>query len=108
MRADVQNLETDKDRDVIHLRHLKSERDKLQTELNQLCAERDAFEVIAKKWEKANIENRVRELSFERENARNAEAWNGRLENSRRNRKQRALALEKLEKQTRNVLELDL
>ena len=52
LRADVQNLETDKDRDVIHLRHLKSERDKLQTELNQLCAERDAFEVIAQKWEK--------------------------------------------------------
>lgn len=49
LRADVQNLETDKDRDVIHLRHLKSERDKLQTELNQLCAERDAFEVIAQK-----------------------------------------------------------
>ena len=49
LRADVQNLETDKDRDVIHLRHLKSERDKLQTELNQLSAERDAFEVIAQK-----------------------------------------------------------
>jgi len=49
LRADVQNLETDKDRDIIHLRHLKSERDKLQTELNQLCAEQDAFEVIAQK-----------------------------------------------------------
>lgn len=59
LRADVQNLETDKDRDVIHLRHLKSEREKLQTELNQLCAERDAFEVIAQKWEKEIEDERM-------------------------------------------------
>ena len=59
LRADVQNLETDKDRDIIHLRHLKSERKELQSELNQLAAERDAFKVIAQKFSKEIQDDRM-------------------------------------------------
>ena len=59
LRADVQNLETDKDRDIIHLRHLKSERKELQSELNQLAAERDAFQVIAQKFSKEIQDERM-------------------------------------------------
>lgn len=52
MLADVQNLETEKERDIIKLRHLNSECKELQSELDQLAAERDALQYIAQKCKK--------------------------------------------------------
>lgn len=49
LKADLQNLEIDKDRDIIRLRQLKLERRELETVLSQLAKERDAFHVIAQK-----------------------------------------------------------
>ena len=57
--ADVQNIETEKERDIIHLRHLNSERKELQSSLDQLTAERDAFHVIAHKFEKELQDERM-------------------------------------------------
>ena len=57
--ADVQNLETEKERDTIKLRHLNSERQELQTSLDQLTAERDAFQVLAQKYEKELQDERM-------------------------------------------------
>ncbi len=59
LKADVQNLETDKDRDIIRLRHLKSEREELQSALDQLVAERDAYQVIAQKMAKELQDERM-------------------------------------------------
>ncbi|KAL7433824.1 hypothetical protein ACHAXM_003756 [Skeletonema potamos] len=59
LKADVQNLETDKDRDIIRLRHLKSEREELQSALDQLAAERDAYLVKAQKLEKELQDERM-------------------------------------------------
>ncbi len=52
MLADVQNLETEKERDIIKLRHLNSERKELQSALDQLTAERDAFQYVAQTCKK--------------------------------------------------------
>lgn len=47
VRADLQNLETEKERDEIRLRNLTKERDGLQTELDRLKALRDAHQIVA-------------------------------------------------------------
>ena len=52
MLADIQNLETEKERDIIKLRHLNSERKELQSVLDQLAAERDALQCTAQKCKK--------------------------------------------------------
>ena len=52
LQADVQNLETDRERDHIRLRHLKRERDGLQSELEELKKERDAIQFVANEREK--------------------------------------------------------
>lgn len=45
LRADLQNLETDRERIAIKLRHLRKERDQLKSKLNHLEAERDALQL---------------------------------------------------------------
>lgn len=46
LRADVQNLELERERDAIKLRHLSIDRDKLRSELDRLESERDAAQRV--------------------------------------------------------------
>mmetsp|Transcript_8600 Transcript_8600/g.17337 ORF Transcript_8600/g.17337 Transcript_8600/m.17337 type:complete len:366 (+) Transcript_8600:263-1360(+) len=57
--ADVQNLETEKERDNIRLRRLNSERKELQSVLDQLATERDALQEIAQKSKKELQDERM-------------------------------------------------
>ena len=57
--ADVQNIETEQERDIIQLRHLNTQRKELQSVLDQLTAERDVFQVISQKIEKELQDERM-------------------------------------------------
>lgn len=50
--ADLQNLQTDHERDEIRLRQLKNERDKLQLQLETLTKEQDALQFVSNERQK--------------------------------------------------------
>mmetsp|Transcript_20132 Transcript_20132/g.43728 ORF Transcript_20132/g.43728 Transcript_20132/m.43728 type:complete len:393 (-) Transcript_20132:65-1243(-) len=52
LRADVQNLETERERDEIRLRRLNTDRSGLRSELERLQSERDALQYVANERQK--------------------------------------------------------
>jgi hypothetical protein len=63
LRADIQNLETERERSAIKLRQLGKERDQLKSELEQLYAERDEVQlVVCKRRQELSEVNMTKEM----------------------------------------------
>jgi len=59
LRADVQNLKTEQERDEIRLRHLNTEQNDLQSELEKLKALRDAHKLVATEQQRELSETKM-------------------------------------------------
>ena len=68
LRADVQNLELDRERDRIRLRHLNEDRHALRTELDKLKAERDALQAEEDERRKELSEARMTQDMYQAHN----------------------------------------